>query len=1177
VFQRPFINSDKSQQNYSFPDKVKSKPETPKQIIPNDFGNPFMSHYQFGQTDLQIWAICQDNEGEMILAHRQGIIIFNGLDWEQLKIPAIPIVLKSLEDQNLILVGCDNEYGYLQRNNMGVYEYHLLSNKSGVRGQITEIKITDNYIYFYSDEALVRHKRENLEFEKTWLISQNTIQNGIIQIENDIYLSLKNKGLYKFNTEGKKSFIPKTYLLSQKEIAFSLSLSKTSVIVGTLGSGLFVFDGKKIHEFTTPAQKYISESQLTSGIDLTNEVFAISTITGGSIILNKKNGNIINIMDVKSGLPDNEIYAIGKDYLGGLWLSHGFGLSRVNYNLPVKDFNNYPGIEGSIIDVAIINNKTYIATNQGVYCQDSIIQLKEDIKLRANKSSIFKENKITEINKFNFIDTKVEKEQEKSQNEEVISNITVKKNIFQKWKDRREEKKKKKKSETEEKLDKKEDVVEIKENIVKEENPIPIIEDTEAEKDKEPPIQKKKEKASEKTKVWSVNYVFRKVKNINGKCKQLAKFDDMLLVASNNGLYEIKDSDSKTILKNDYINFILPSKILGVFYIGTDKGITAIKREKNKWVEYPKIQPKGFNDPVYTMVEDENMNLWVGNDSEVYHFVVGVGLKTLSFTSYDFGNEYPGKFSIRQIDNSIFFLSSRQIYHFNTSNNKIELNNKLIENRLPYLRYIVSQHNITWLQNEKEWICFSSKFKPSKFQISLLNLFENIQNIHVDSDNNLWIVDGENNLFKILSDNDLVKKKEDFKVFIQRIKDDYGNLVPLNNIKIASGINSVTFTISAPDYLKPSGTTYQYFIKGVMNNWSDWKQNQEFVFFVKPGDWSIQVRAKNVLGEISSSKDYKIVVNFPIWKKDWFISMIIVLVILFMSFVVFLFQKKRERKLQKDNKRLEAKVEERTLEIVKQKEQIENKNHEITESLNYASQIQSAILPPIEILSETLDEFFVFNRPKDIVSGDFYWINRLEGQLLVTAADCTGHGVPGAFLSLLGVTFLNEITNKMETLRANLILELLRERVIKALNQGGYNKKRLDGIDLSLAVIDFSKMELQFAGANNSLYLIRNGYLSEFKGNRMPIGLHAHKDKPFTNHDIEIKKGDIIYLFSDGYIDQFGGKYGRKFLSRNFKALLTEIFPLPLPEQKKILSEIMDSWKDQFEQIDDMLIIGLKI
>jgi serine phosphatase RsbU (regulator of sigma subunit) len=377
--------------------------------------------------------------------------------------------------------------------------------------------------------------------------------------------------------------------------------------------------------------------------------------------------------------------------------------------------------------------------------------------------------------------------------------------------------------------------------------------------------------------------------------------------------------------------------------------------------------------------------------------------------------------------------------------------------------------------------------------------------------------------------------------------------------------------------LKPSGTTYQYFIKGVMNGWSEWKPNQEFVFFVKPGNYSIQVRAKNVLGQISSSKEYKIDVNYPLWKKDWFISLIIVLVILFLSFVVFLIQKKRERKLQKDNKILEAKVEERTLEIVKQKEQIENKNHEITESLNYASQIQSAILPPIEILAQTLDEFFIFNRPKDIVSGDFYWINRLDEQLLVTAADCTGHGVPGAFLSLLGVTFLNEITNKMETLRANLILELLRERVIKPLNQGGYNKKRLDGIDLSLAVIDFSKMELQFAGANNSLYLIRNGYLSEFKGNRMPIGLHAHRDKPFTNHDIEIKKGDIIYLFSDGYIDQFGGKYGRKFLSRNFKSLLTEIFPLPLQEQKKLLSEIMDSWKDHFEQIDDMLIIGLKI
>jgi serine phosphatase RsbU (regulator of sigma subunit) len=196
---------------------------------------------------------------------------------------------------------------------------------------------------------------------------------------------------------------------------------------------------------------------------------------------------------------------------------------------------------------------------------------------------------------------------------------------------------------------------------------------------------------------------------------------------------------------------------------------------------------------------------------------------------------------------------------------------------------------------------------------------------------------------------------------------------------------------------------------------------------------------------------------------------------------------------------------------------------------------------------------------------------------VVTAADCTGHGVPGAFLSMLGVTFLNEITNKMESLKASVILEKLRDRVINSLHQEGLDKKRLDGIDLSLVVLDLETYKIQFSGANNPMYLVRNGKLTEFKGDRIPIGIHAYKDYSFSNHEIETKKGDLIYLFSDGYIDQFGGQHGRKFLSRNFKVLLSEISGLPLDEQKKILNETLEVWKGNYPQIDDILVVGLKL
>ncbi len=1076
--------------------KNKTSPKQSMTVMPADYGSPFMSHYQFGQTDIQIWAIAQDNGGAMILAHKQGIIIFNGSDWEQVKLPSVPKVLKPMENQNLILVGCENQYGYIQRNHMGVYEYHLLSNKTGVRGEISDIKITDSDIYFYGNETLVRHKRNDLKFDKSWPATADNVQNGIIQIENDIYINIQNKGLCKVNSDGKKIFIPKSQFFSQKQIAFSVPVSKKKVIVGILGNNLFTFDGNIIAEFTTPAKKYIFESILTDGIDLTDDNFAISTISGGCIILNKKSGKIVNIVDIKNGLPDNEIYSVGKDSQGGLWLSHGYGVSRVNYNLPIKDFNNYPGVEGNIIDVIVFNRKTYIATNQGVFYQDSIIKLKEVAKPKEKKS------------------------------------------VFERWKERRKEKQK-------------------------------------TEKDEE--------------KIFSIDYVFKKIKNIDGKCKQLIKYKDVLLVASNNGLYEIKDKTSKIILKKDYINCILPSKSIGVIYIGTDKGITAIKRENNKWVEYSKVQPNGFNEPIYTIAEDDSRNLWVGNDVKVFCFELGKNMTAISTKVYDFGNEFPEKFSIVQIDNRIFFISATQNYWFNSNTNRIEVDNQLTNYGLPYLKYIASQQNITWLQNEKEWICISSQYKPGsitersngaisgKFQISLLGLFENIQNIYVDESKNLWIIDGKKGLYKILANNNLRTNDEDFKVFIQRIKNNKGKLVDLENIEIASEINALTFKISAPYYLKSTGTKYQYLINGVMNDWSEWNQNQEFIFYVQPGKYTVQVRAKNVVGEICSSQEYKIVVKYPVWKKTWFVISSIVAVILLVAIFIILLQKKRAQILQRDNKLLEAKVEERTIEIVKQKEQIESKNREITKSLNYASHIQTAFLPPTEVLKESLDSYFIFNRPRDIVSGDFYWVSKIEGKLLVAVADCTGHGVPGAFLSLIGVTFLNEITSKMKMLKAGLILDMLRERVIHSLNQDKDSTEMLEGMDLAMVIFDFSEMEIQYAGAYNSMYLIRKGELLEYKGDKMPVSLHAFRDKPFTNNNIKIIKGDVLYLFSDGFMDQFGGLTGRKFFGKNFRALLTEIHHHPMNEQCELLGEILDAWRGSLNQVDDILVVGLKV
>ena len=270
--------------------------------------------------------------------------------------------------------------------------------------------------------------------------------------------------------------------------------------------------------------------------------------------------------------------------------------------------------------------------------------------------------------------------------------------------------------------------------------------------------------------------------------------------------------------------------------------------------------------------------------------------------------------------------------------------------------------------------------------------------------------------------------------------------------------------------------------------------------------------------------------------------------------------------------------------LAKEKAIVEKQKKDITDSISYAKRIQHAVLPTQEQTDRILNEHFILFRPKDIVSGDFFWVTRVNKWLILTAADCTGHGVPGAFMSMLGISFLNEIVRKKEVTQANHILNELRKSVIESLQQKGLSGEQQDGMDMSLCVINTETNLCQFAGAHNPLYLIRNGELIETKGDKMPVSIHVHM-REFTNHEIQLKKNDCIYLFSDGFVDQFGGDKGRKFKAKSFKQLLVEKSGLSMQEQKNALEEAMNTWvgytdensEPLYEQLDDITVIGIKI
>lgn len=258
-------------------------------------------------------------------------------------------------------------------------------------------------------------------------------------------------------------------------------------------------------------------------------------------------------------------------------------------------------------------------------------------------------------------------------------------------------------------------------------------------------------------------------------------------------------------------------------------------------------------------------------------------------------------------------------------------------------------------------------------------------------------------------------------------------------------------------------------------------------------------------------------------------------------------------------------------------EKISEQHKEITDSIQYASRIQTAVLPPEEYLTEIIPEHFIFFRPRDIVSGDFYWMKQQGNVCVLTAADCTGHGVPGAFMSMLGITLLNEIVSKHTVDNAAAVLNELREQVKLALRQTGKANEAKDGMDLALCVVNLDAMEMHYAGAFNPLYFLRDGKLEVFKADRMPIGIYLNEKTEFTNHVIQLEKGDQFYLFSDGFVDQFGGEKQQKFKTRRFKDLIKDIHHLPMEAQRKQLEMQFDTWKGKLRQVDDLVVLGLRI
>ena len=627
------------------------------------------------------------------------------------------------------------------------------------------------------------------------------------------------------------------------------------------------------------------------------------------------------------------------------------------------------------------------------------------------------------------------------------------------------------------------------------------------------------------------------------------------------------DANNESISDNDITSVIEDNS--GNLWFGTyNNGICKWDSENERFIHYT-VNKDGEIDRVYSIIKAQDGTLWLGTRGSLAYY----DEEKDDFIIFDESYGFPNRILMGVVEDDFGYLwisTNSGISKFSKETHEVK--NYSVSDGLQSNEFMIG----AYYKTRNGLLLFGGIGGFDAFYPQMINYNPHIPDI---------VITG-------------------FKVFNKEFTLD-SVIYEKKVINLKYDQNSFSFDFVAIDYAYSSKNQYAYMLEGVDENWNFVNQRR-FASYTNlpPGEYIFKVKGSNndgIWNETGTS--IIVIITPPFWQRTWFKILATTLIIIFLIIVV------KIRDFVHDKNKLEVLVEERTRELMKQKEKILEKNEELqqqqeeilaqrdelelqrdivtqqkkdmTDSIYYAQRIQRAILPPDNYVKTILKEYFIMFKPRDIVSGDFYWIKSKRGKTVIVAADCTGHGVPGAFVSMLGVAFLNEVVGKIfehsAFITAAEILNQLRKNILQSLNQVSTDTLLSDGMDMALIIIDKENSELQFAGAYNPLILIRNKELTMIKADKMPVGISPKMDIPFTNHVIPIHSGDNLYMYSDGYIDQFGGGGNRKYKSLPFKKLLTDNSDLPMKKQLAALEEEHLAWKGSEQQVDDILVIGIRI
>jgi serine phosphatase RsbU (regulator of sigma subunit) len=1060
------------------------------------------------------YRIVQDSRGLIYVANEAGVLEFDGLQWRKIRLPGQkPALVLARSDSGRVYVGSENEFGYLAPDSLGRLRYVSLAERLQ-SGQIGRIRT----IRFLQQGVYFASQQRVYRWHDDKLARCQLHEKTKVQALRQV-LPVPGRNLFAVERNHLRSMrLPQG--VKPADVRSYMPYEEGRALMAT-AQQLLLYNGSTYRTFSKQAADFLANNVIADVAVLSEERIAVATLRGGVIFLNSR-GGINTILNRASGLSSETVHGLWLDQQGGLWLALERGLARAEVNSPLSAFDEDDGLKGGVNQVQYRFNTLYVATQRGLYFLNTsqpraFFQPVQGIVANAWALGRHGQHLYTATSNGLY---RVEGDSAQRIYDQPLTDL-------------------------------RESLVHRGRMYLGTPSGLAVFYPDSLKNEagkKLAEIDRSAKKTDEKLRLQADSAAVRPVQGLDAEVNKILEDRyGRLWLETSRGIYYLRFEESVDSLPQiRYLSLKrlgLPEgparlfRAFGRIVVGTNQGLYKFNTRKWRFQPDSVLGEKGLNHAIYHLYQQRSGDVILSTEE---------GLSLGEFQGAGEGFEW----------------RSRPFQRFP-------------DVRGSNVTRVSGRKTIYWIGNKEGLLRFDPTIQPS-YDTDFYTLLRRVQYGAQDS----LLFGGT---FRGWRQDHAGARQDSVSIAYSQLKKGFGR---------------IRFDYAAPAFDKATANHYRYQLEGWDSSWSQWTTTTRVEYNNLPvGQYTFKVQARNIYGELGAVAAYRFEIE-PLWYQTQAARVGFgVGGLLLLALVTFGAVKLNSYRLERQNRRLQEQVEARTreirdknrmlervnAEIREQKEQIEedkrvieDKNEEITESMNYAFRIQEALLPSYDYIHQYLPASFVFWKPKDIVSGDFFWFAQVGERSLITAADCTGHGIPGAFMTVVGDTLLNQIVREEGITMPDQILNELHKGVRRALKQDETSSR--DGMDMALITVDHAAGQIYFAGAENPLVLVREGEAHQYKADKQAIGgEQLEEERVFSCQTITYQPGDVFYMFSDGLQDQFGGPEGKKFMKKNLRKMLQAIATQPPEAQREHVDRAMTEWMADYEQVDDMILVGVKI